>query len=295
MQNVEKIPIEIIKPYHNHPFHLYEGERLEDMVDSIRTHGVLNPVIVRQMECGTYEMLAGHNRMNAAQKAGLLTLPAIVKTDLTEEEAWLYVVETNLRQRSFDDLLPSEQAEVLYLQYGKMSNQGKRSDIARELALLDRSPETNVAPKNSRQELAERYSLSSTTVARLLRLHELIDEFKKLVDNGKLPLLTAVEISYLPRQEQQWLHEFICAYTYKADRDSIVMLRQRSRSGGMTRETLWAFLIAQERRKRTREYQSVKLPERLYRQYFAHKSKAEAAEIMEKALEFYHRNIEELL
>ena len=104
--SIVQIPISRIRPYHWHPFHLYEGERLDDMISCIRLNGVLNPVIVLDTEDGFYEMLAGHNCMNASQLAGLSTVPAIVKSGLTADEAWLYVVETNLHQRSFDDLAP---------------------------------------------------------------------------------------------------------------------------------------------------------------------------------------------
>ena len=105
------IPIEKVKAFKNHPFRLYEGERLDDMVQSVRDHGILNPVIVRKVY-GGYEMLAGHNRMNAAQIAGMTEVPAIVKTDLSDEEAYVYVIETNVIQRSFTDLAPSEKAAV---------------------------------------------------------------------------------------------------------------------------------------------------------------------------------------
>lgn len=98
--DIRLLQIESIKPFHNHPFYLYEGERLEDMVESIKEHGVLNPVIVLKTEDG-YEMLSGHNRQNAARLAGLKTIPAIVKAGLTEVEAYVYVIETNLMQRSF--------------------------------------------------------------------------------------------------------------------------------------------------------------------------------------------------
>lgn len=292
-----QIPIAKIRPYHNHPFHLYEGERLDDMVASIRANGVLNPVIVRSLNDGCYEMLAGHNRMNASQMAGLTTIPAIIKTDLTEDEAWLYVMETNLHQRSFDDLAPSEQAAILFLQYDKMSNQGKRSDIARELAILDGTitadDTENVQPKNSRKELAARYSLSSTTVARLLRVHRLISEFKKQLDIGKLPLLVAVEISYLSENEQTWLHEFISAYTYKVDKNAVTMLRQRCQSGGITKETLWTFLIALDKKKNDAvQYQTMKLPKGLYQKYFTNTPVKEAEQIMVKALELYYRSIQ---
>jgi len=238
--------------------------------------------------------------MNASKLAGLTTIPAIVKTGLTEDEAWLYVMETNLHQRSFDDLALSEQAAILFLQYDKMSNQGKRNDIARELAVLDGTLSAddteNTKPKNSRKELAERYSLSSTTVARLLRVHRLITEFKLQLDSGKLPLLVAVEISYLSEDEQKWLHEFISAYTYKIDKNAVAMLRQRSQSGGMTKESQWAFLIALEKKKTEGiQYQTVKLPKGLYQKYFTNTPVKEAEEIMVKALELYYRSLKATL
>lgn len=109
---IQMLPIDKIKPFHEHPFRFYEGERLDDMVESIREHGVLNPVIVWRKKSG-YEMLAGHNRLNAAKLTGLTEIPAIVKTGISEEEAYVYVIETNLIQRSFSELLPSERAVVL--------------------------------------------------------------------------------------------------------------------------------------------------------------------------------------
>ena len=95
---IRMLPIDSIRPFRKHPFRLYEGERLEDMVESIKEHGVLNPVIVWQEGDG-YEMLAGHNRQVAGRLAGLTEIPAIVKTDLTEEDAYVYVIETNVIQR----------------------------------------------------------------------------------------------------------------------------------------------------------------------------------------------------
>lgn len=128
VNGIVSIPVEEIHPFHDHPFRLYEGERLEDMVQSIRDHGVLNPVIVRKAVRG-YEMLAGHNRTNAAKIAGVTEIPAIVKTDLFDKDAYVYVIEANLLQRSFAELLPSEKAAVLVAHYEKISSQGKRNDI----------------------------------------------------------------------------------------------------------------------------------------------------------------------
>lgn len=108
---VEMLDINGIRPFHGHPFHLYEGERLDDMVESIKEHGILNPVIVRKMHYG-YEMLSGHNSQNAGKLAGLTQIPAIVKENLSDADAYVYVIETNLMQRSFTDLSISEKAAV---------------------------------------------------------------------------------------------------------------------------------------------------------------------------------------
>lgn len=119
-RGVQMVPVKSIQPFHDHPFHLYEGERLEDMIASVKEHGVLNPVIVQKLDTG-YEMLSGHNRWNAAKLAGIKEIPAIVKTGLSEEEAYVYVIETNLMQRSFSDLAISEKAAVLKARYEKGS------------------------------------------------------------------------------------------------------------------------------------------------------------------------------
>ncbi len=134
--SIQEIPIGSIDYFSDHPFRLYDGERLEDMVDSVRTHGILTPVIVRRIG-SRYEMLAGHNRMNAAKLAGLDTIPAIVKDDVSDEDAYVYVIETNLMQRSFSDFLPSEKAAILKTRYETIKSQGKRNDIIREIAELE--------------------------------------------------------------------------------------------------------------------------------------------------------------
>ena len=187
---VEQIAIDSIKAFHNHPFHLYEGERLNDMVESIREHGVLNPVIVRKLGKG-YEMLSGHNRANAAKLAGLTEIPAIVKVGLSEAEAYVYVIETNLMQRSFTDLLPSEKAAVMAAHYDKVCCQGKRNDIIRELQILSGADPDDTCCHNgnklkSLDVIASEYGVASRHAARYLRLNHLIQPFKNLRDENKI-------------------------------------------------------------------------------------------------------------
>ena len=138
---ITTISIAKIRMFRNHPFRLYDGERLDDMVESVRANGVLIPAIVRKIEPDEngceYEMLSGHNRMKASHIGGHDELPCIVKENLSDEDALIYVVETNLLQRSFADMLPSEKAAVLSLHYSKMFSQGKRNDIISEHKMLE--------------------------------------------------------------------------------------------------------------------------------------------------------------
>lgn len=133
---IQMLPVDQIKPFHEHPFKLYQGERLDDMVESIRELGILMPVIVRKFSSG-YEMLAGHNRQNAARIAGLKEIPAIVKENLTDEEAWVYVLETNVIQRSFSDLTITERITVMAARYDKVCGKKKREEIIEELHRLN--------------------------------------------------------------------------------------------------------------------------------------------------------------
>lgn len=208
VKGVASIAIDAIVPFHDHPFHLYEGERLQDMVESIKVHGILNPVIVRKIERG-YEMLAGHNRLNAAKIAGLTEVPAIVKENMSDENAYVYVIETNLMQRSFTDLQPSEKVAVLAERYDKVLYQRNREYIINELKELegDTKGGHDVHLSKNRDGLGEEYGLSGRSVARLLRVNELVPELKDKLDAGKISLVTAVQLSYVPEDIQRAVSE----------------------------------------------------------------------------------------
>lgn len=143
--SVQQIPCDMLHPYHKKNFALYEGERLEDMVESIRQNGVICPIIVQKDDEG-YEILIGHNRWNASKIAGRETIPAIVKEGLSEDEADTYVVESNVMQRGFENLKISEQASVVALRHNQMFSQGKRNDIIRELTLLENPSASDIRP-----------------------------------------------------------------------------------------------------------------------------------------------------
>lgn len=284
---VEQIAIDSIKAFHNHPFHLYKGERLDDMVESIHEHGVLNPVIVLKTDDG-YEMLSGHNRANAAKLAGLTEVPAIVKVGLSEAEAYVYVIETNLMQRSFTDLLPSEKAAVMAEQYDKTCCQGKRNDIIRELELLGGNETESTCGHNghklkSRDALAMEYGFSSRNAARYLRLNYLIQPFKNLMDENKIALLAAVDVSYLTTEEQQMLWNIVERQGLKVKPAYAEKLRKVS--GSLTEEKMAEILEAlQVKHTDGNAGVSFKLPKSICSKYFEGMDSKQMAAVVEQAL-----------
>ncbi|GIP30947.1 ParB N-terminal domain-containing protein [Paenibacillus sp. J2TS4] len=296
---IQSIPINKIRFFKDHPFRLYEGERLTDMANSIESNGVLVPVIIRRIETDEngcdFEMLAGHNRMNAALLIGLEHLPAIVKENLTDEEALMYVVETNVLQRSFSEMLPSEKSKVLSLRYSDMFSQGKRNDIIDELKKLE-NPQYDKESStcalighklNSREIVAAEYGLSKNTVARLLRIDHLIVELKRRVDDGEIGIYPAVSLSYIPETEQSFVEEVLTQNGYKVDMKKAELLR--SYSGKLTTEQAAKILSGEATRKpRSKSPAPFKLKHKVYAKYFSPDTKASAVEvIIDKALEMY--------
>lgn len=285
---VQMLPVDKIKAFHDHPFRLYEGERLNDMVESVKEHGVLNPVIVRKVGKG-YEMLSGHNRQNAAKIAGLTEIPAIVKEGISDEEAYIYVIETNVIQRSFGDLLPSEKATVMGMQYDKVRCQGKRNDIIRELQILNGETPTETCGHNghrfkTRDVLAEEYGYSSRSAARYLRINSLIRPFKDLVDDNKIALLAAVDVSYLSEEEQETVYKVISAMGVKLKPKMAEELRKH---GGKLTENMTESLIEAMIVRKTSpdDGTRVKLPDNICEKYFTGMSAVQMAEVVSQALE----------
>ena len=206
---------------------------------------MLNPVIVRKAARG-YEMLAGHNRTNAAKVAGLTEVPAIVKTDLSDEDAYVYVIETNLLQRSFAELLPSEKAAVLVARYEKISSQGKRNDIWQEIEALEETCGHDVhKSQKSRDGLGEEYGMTGRNIARYMRLDRLIPEFKDAVDKGTLAMVAAVDLSYLNVKMQKLIQQV--AEGKKLKPKQAVELRKMGKD--ITKEAVEDVLVGKEQKK----------------------------------------------
>lgn len=286
-RGIQLIQIKNIQPFHDHPFHLYEGERLEDMIASVKEHGILNPVIVQKID-GGYEMLSGHNRMNAAKLVGLKEVPAIVKTDLSEEEAYVYVIETNLMQRSFSDLLISEKAAVLKARYEKESCQGRRNDIIEEIARLE-GKEVEVTRGHgdhrmkTRDTIGKEYELSGSSVGRLLKLNDLIKPFKDMVDRGALYTKVALQLAFLPEEEQNLVLNVMKEKKVKINIEMVMKLR--SHLGALTDAMVRRYLSTEPVKKKC-----YKVPARIVEKYFVGMDSNKVDSIIEQALEaWFHK------
>lgn len=222
-------------------------------------------------------MLAGHNRLNAAKIAGLTEVPAIVKENLSDEDAYVYVIETNLMQRSFTDLQPSEKAAVLAERYDKVLYQRNREYIINELKELegDTKGGHDVHLSKNRDGLGEEYGLSGRSVARLLRVNELVPELKDKLDAGKISLVTAVQLSYVPEDIQRAVSEL----EKPISTDVAVKLREGEITADDVRD-----IVCSAAKKQKASVKAVKIPIEVYEKYFNGSKADAAAEIIAQAL-----------
>ena len=298
LNSIQQIPCEMLRPYHNHKFELYSGERLEDMIASIKENGVLSPIVVQPCENG-YEILIGHNRWNASKLAGLPTIPTIIKEGLSEEEAEIYAFESNIMQRGFENLRISEQAAVIALRHSEMFSQGKRNDILRELALLENpnaeAEETTLNPLGSKLDTSEsvgkEYGVSKGSVVRLFRINKLVDELKTLVDSGDIAVRSGVELSFLSNEAQTEVAEQ--AENFKIDMKKSRQLREAADSkGNIDRDTIIRIITGMADVKP--KPKSVKISNDIFTKYFDEGAKAkDVTDTVEKALAYYFASMKE--
>ena len=227
---ITKLKIETLVAFKNHPFKLYEGDRFDDMVESIKNLGVIVPIVVRKKGL-RYEILSGHNRVNAAKVVGLNEIPSVVKEGLTEEEAILIVTETNLMQRSFADLAHSERATVIATRHSAMKSQGVRTDLLEEIEKLSKAPglavDETCAPMEhklkTREQIGVEYNLSRASIARYLRVDKLNPKLKELVDKGQIAMRAGVDLSYLTNDSQEMVEAIISENTFKVDMKRLLL------------------------------------------------------------------------
>ena len=298
---ITEMDFSIMESFPNHRFKLYEGQQLEDMVESIRQFGILLPIILWHTEDGRYIILSGHNRKNAAQLAGLTRGPVIIRENLTHEDAVLIVTETNLRQRSFSDMSHSERAYCLAPHYEAMKCQGKRNDLLAEIEILlnphsTEDSETCSQVENKSKSLTKvgaEYGLSKDKVARYIRISNLIDPLISRVDTEEIAFLAAYDLSFVEdTAKQQQIADLMESDSYKVDMKKAELLRSYYETGKLTDTAVVQILSGEKTRKpKSSKPQPVKIKPAVISKYFTpQQTQKEIEETIDKALALYFEN-----
>ncbi|MFR9229570.1 MAG: ParB/RepB/Spo0J family partition protein [Subdoligranulum sp.] len=189
LEKIQILPLTELHPFRNHPFQVRDDDEMDKMVDSVKAYGVMTPAIVRLRQDGGYEIVAGHRRCHASQRAGVETMPCIVR-DMDDDTAIILMVDSNCQR---EHILPSEKAKAYEMKLAAIKRQGQRRDLT----------SGQVVQKLSVQEVADGSGEGYKTVQRFIRLNKLTPELMKMVDDGKLKTTPAVELSYLTPEEQE--------------------------------------------------------------------------------------------
>ena len=195
-ESAMEIEINKIHAFKNHPFKVLDDEKMQDLIESVKLSGVLTPVLLRVDSNDEYEMISGHRRLHAAKMAGLTTIPAIVR-ELSDDDAVIAMVDANIQR---EELLPSEKAFAYRMKLEAMKRQGSRTDLTLS---------QNETKSRSDEVLSKQVGESRAQVQRYIRLTELIPELLDLVDSKKLKFTVAVDISYIDKEIQEWIYEYI--------------------------------------------------------------------------------------
>ena len=237
IEYITNIPVEKLKPFPNHPFQVRDDDSMRETVESIKTYGVLQPVIVRPSEDGNYEILSGHRRKHACELAGRKTIPAIVRK-LDDDAAIIFMVDSNLQR---ENILPSERAAAYKMKLEALKRQGARTDLT----------SAQVVPKlSAREKVAEEAGVNRMEVTRYIRLTELQPELQQMVDEKKIAFTPAVEISYLKPDEQRMLLDTISSEQATPSLSQAQRLKKLSQSGELTDDSMLSIMSEQKKPER---------------------------------------------
>lgn len=223
------IDVRAIYPFENHPFKVLDDEKMDELVESIKANGVLTPVLVRPDDEGTYEMISGHRRLHAAKRVGLFRIPAIVK-EMTNDEATIIMVDSNVQR---EEILPSEKAFAYRMKLEAIKRQGARTYLT--------SPQ-NGAKLVAADVVGQSMGVSGTQVSRMVRLTELIHPLLNMVDEKRLAVSVGVELSFMNKNVQQWIYEFI-RENGMIKQEQLMELRKYRDDSNMTQDQLINILI----------------------------------------------------
>lgn len=231
---IEQIELSQLHPFPDHPFAVRDDDSMRQTVESIREYGVLVPAIARPLENGTYELISGHRRKHACELAGLETMPVIVR-NIDRNTATIIMVDSNLQR---ENILPSERAKAYKMKIEAIKRQGERSDLT----------SAQLVPKlTAREKVAEDAGVNRMEVTRYIRLTELNPELQQMVDEKKIGLTPAVELSYLKPDEQRLLIDTIDSEQATPSLSQAQRMRRLSQEGKLTDDSMLSIMMEQKK------------------------------------------------
>lgn len=252
MKKPVAIPVEKLRPFAGHPFKVKDDDEMNTLIESIQTQGILSPLIVRPIEnTDEYEVISGHRRLHAAQKAGITEVPALIYA-LDRDAAAIAVVDSNLHR---EHILPSEKAFAYKLKMEALSHQGKRTDLT--------SPQV-VSKLRTGDMVGETLNESRETVRRYIRLTHLIPELLDLMDEGKMALSVGVELSFLAEQSQREVLEQCAINDCTPSYSQAWRMHKADREGTLTSAVIQAVMSEEKANQKAR----LKIPMERIRKYF---------------------------
>lgn len=257
---ISQLPPDKLSPFAKHPYQVREDTAMDELVESIRVHGILSPLLARPKGDG-YELVSGHRRRLAAQKLGLSTVPVLVRK-MTDDEAVILMVDSNLQR---ENLLPSEKAFAYKMKLEAMNRQGRRTDLT----------STTVVPKfRSNEVIGKESGESRETVRRYIRLTNLVPPLLQMVDDGRIAFSPAVELSYLTRDEQAELWDLIGREDATPSLSQALRMKQLSREAKLTPEVLYVILTEEK----PNQKEQVRIKTESLRKYFPRNYSAQQME-----------------
>ena len=275
LPKIYDIPIELIDEFPDHPFKVRMDEDMDQLVESVKERGLITPITLRPKEDGRYEIVSGHRRMKACEIAGLSYVKADVR-EMSRDEAIILMVESNL-QRSV--ILPSEKAFSYKMRLEALKRQGKRLD-------LTSCPLGTKLGERSNQQVGDEVGDSSRQVARYIRLTELVPDLLDLVDEGKIALRPAVELSYLTKDEQEMVYQQIADCECTPSHAQTIRMRRLSEKGGLNAAIVEDIMLEEKPNQR----EKVSVPYGQVRKFIPESVPfEEAGSYIVQALEFYQK------
>ena len=272
------IPISMISDFPDHPYKVLDDDSMTELVESIKTRGVIQPVIVRVKDDGNYEMVAGHRRKHACELAGLETIPCRVQ-DLSRDEAVISMVDSNLQRET---ILPSEKAKAYKMRLESMRRQAGRPSKENASPLA-----TNLSKGRADDEMAEIVGEGKDNIRRYIRLNELVPSLLDMVDEKKIALRPAVEISYLTKEEQNILSDCIEYNDATPSHAQTIKMRKFSEEGRLTGAVIESIM---EEEKPNQRIPSQFKDERIQRLIPQNIPRERESDYVVQALEFYNRH-----